>query len=338
MTRFLSNSSLWNELNARVRASRRVRAAVAFLGSGGADLLPLKKGDSLVVNLGLQAVKSGATSPKEIRKLIARGVAVFTRSNLHAKFCICDGALFTGSANVSSNSQNVLDEAAVLTTEKSALLRATDFFDKLCTEPVRPEYLKLCLQEYRPPLLSLRKKGSKSSGQKRVVEAKLWFISGLRYGDIPADEQQSAEIAENRAAKKLRKPKGTYVNYSHYAAKPRYFSDIRIGDWVVACIADSDGQRDVHPPEQVIGQDSYPRGKGKRRYLLLSEAPDQGQVMRLSQFRRRIRSMLPKLDTNQPRTAPITDGDAADFILGLWTATGRVATKRKTKARPERCS
>lgn len=179
MTYFLSNDSLWSELYDRVKASLRVKAAVAFLGNGGADLLPLKKGDTLVVNLGLQTVRQGATSPMEIQRLIRRGVMVFTRSNLHAKFFICGKSLFVGSANVSKNSQNALEEAGTLTSEIAAIRRATDFFEKLCTEPVRPEYLKLCLRAYRPPRFSQQKRLSRTLGQKRIIEAKLWFMGAL---------------------------------------------------------------------------------------------------------------------------------------------------------------
>lgn len=331
MTRFLSNDSLWAELSVKVKTSRKVKAAVAFVGTGGADLLPLKKGDTLVVNLGLQTVKQGATSPKEIQRLIKRGVQVFTRSNLHAKFFICDRTLLVGSANISNNSQQVLDEAASLTTDKTALRRASDFFDKLCTEPVRPEYLKLCLEAYRPPRFSPTGRTNVSRGQKRVIEAKLWFIGGLRYYDVPAAEEERAEAIQGKTESKLRQSKGTHADYLHNSVKPRYFDDIRVGDWIVTCIADSDGQRFVHSPQQVLGHESYARGRGKRRYLLLSEAPDRGQPMPLSQFRQHIRNTIPKLDTERPRTIAITSIEAADSIFSLWTASGRIAAQRKVK-------
>lgn len=333
MTRFLSNDSLWAELSARVKSSRKVKAAVAFLGDGGADLLPLKKGDTLVVNLGLQTVKQGATSPKEIQRLIKRGVQVFTRSNLHAKFFICDDALLVGSANISNNSQKVLDEAASLTTDKPALRRAADFFDRLCTEPVRPAYLKLCLENYHPPAFKPVGKTDKTVRQKRVLEAKLWFIGGLRYRDIPEAEECSASGIQEEAAKRLQHSKGTHADYIHNSSKPRYFDDIRVGDWIVTCIANSEGQRFVHSPQQVLGHESYSRGNGKRRYLLLSEAPDRGQTMPLSQFRQHIRSTAPKLDTERPRTMAITSIEIADAILSLWTTPGRIAADRKAKTK-----
>jgi len=333
MTRFLFNDSLWDELTVRVKSSRKVKAAVAFVGNGGADLLPLKKGDTLVVNLGLQTVKQGATSPKEIQRLIKRGVQVFTRSNLHAKFFICDGVLLVGSANISNNSQKVLDEAASLTTDKVALGRAADFFDKICTEPVRPDYLKLCLKEYRAPVFGVAGKGRSSARQKRVVEAKLWLIGGLADRDVPAAEVGKAERIKTKAAKQLKRSKGTSADYVHYARKPRCFDDIRVGDWIVTCVADSDGHRDVWPPQQVLGQESYARGQGKRRYLLNSEAADGAEPMPLARFRRHIRNEVPQLDTERPRTLAITNLDTADKILGLWTTSGRIAAQRKVKTK-----
>jgi hypothetical protein len=333
MTRFLCNDSLWDELTFRVKSSRKVKAAVAFVGNGGADLLPLKKGDTLVVNLGLQTVKQGATSPKEIQRLIKRGVQVFTRSNLHAKFFICDDALLVGSANISNNSQKVLDEAASLTTDKAALRRAADFFDKICTEPVRPDYLKLCLKEYRAPVFGAADKGRSSPRPKRVVEAKVWFIGGLSDRDVPSAEVDRAERVKTKAARQLKRSNGTCADYVHYPSKPSYFDDIRVGDWIVTCVADSDGERDVWPPQQVLGQESYPRGQGKHRYLLNCEAEDGAEPMPLSQFRRHIRSTVPKLDTERPRTMAITNIESADSILSLWTAGGRIAAQRKAKAK-----
>ena len=325
MTYFLSNDSLWSELYDRVKASPRVKAAVAFLGNGGADLLPLKKGDTLVVNLGLQTVRQGATSPMEIQRLIRRGVMVFTRSNLHAKFFICGKSLFVGSANVSKNSQNALEEAGTLTSEIAAIRRATDFFEKLCTEPVRPEYLKLCLRAYRPPRFSQQKRLSRTLGQKRIIEAKLWFNGGLVYSELSEKEKRRADEIVEKAEKKLIKTKSTYVDYSYSSYKPRFFKQIRTGDWLVNCILDKEtGRREVCCPRQVLGQTSIPAKGGKRKYLLLSEAPDMEQVIPLSRFRQKVRKILPRLDKESPRTSPIFNTKAADLILSLWTPSGRV--------------
>lgn len=325
MTYFLSNEGLWSELRERAKASRSVKAAVAFLGNGGADLLPLKQGDTLVVNLGLHTVRQGATSPKEIQRLIRRGVRVFNRRNLHAKFFICGKSLFVGSANVSKNSQNVLEEAGTLTSEIAAIRRATDFFDKLCTEPVRPEYLKLCLRSYRPPRFLRSKKSSKTSRQKRISEAKLWFIGNLTYRDLPEKTKQRVEEIVKKVSKKLKNPKKTYVEDMHFYYKQQFYKKIREGDWFITCTLNKETKkRDISYPQQVLGHKSVSRRGGKRLYLLLSEALNSGQEAPLSRFRKKIRKILPRLDQDNPPTMPIIRNQDADFILGLWTPTGRV--------------
>jgi phosphatidylserine/phosphatidylglycerophosphate/cardiolipin synthase-like enzyme len=143
VTRFLFNDALWSELASRIRRARRVHAAIAYVGSHVASLLPLRPGDRLVVDMSLTAVRSGATNPREIKKLLDRGVDVFTRRNLHAKFVVIDKCVISGSANISRHAREVLDEAAIITDDPIAVRRAEDTFDKMCTEPVRQEYLKL---------------------------------------------------------------------------------------------------------------------------------------------------------------------------------------------------
>jgi hypothetical protein len=328
VTRFLSNDSLWSELRERLKAAKSCKVAVAFLGTGGADLLPLKKGDALVVDLGIETVRQGLTSPKEVQRLIRRGVRVFTRSTLHAKFFLCDRVLIVGSANASRNSQRRLDEAASLTTDPVAIRRAAAFFEQLCTEPVRPEYLKVCLRAYRPPKFGGNGTPSASSRQRRVVEAKLWFIGGLRSIETPEHEQDQIAAIEKDAAARLRDPANTEITWSRYLEKPRFLNHIRVGDWVVECVKDDARIRHVHPPAQVLGIPSYARSGGKRVYLLVSEAATAGEPMKLSKFRHRIRHVVPELDKASPRTRPIPSDTEADAILRLWTSSSRISRRR----------
>ena len=327
-TRFLGNDNLWDELRDKVKKAKSVKAAVAYLGSGGADLLSLKKGDTLVVNMGMQTVKQGITSPKEVQRLMKRGVSVFSRTTLHAKFFICDKSLIVGSANISNNSQNVLDEAGSITNCPQAVRRADDFFDKLCTEPVRPEYLKKCLAAYKPPKFNSDKVLKRSNkSQKRVVSAKLWFVGGLIRGGVPKVEKAAAELIESQAKSRLTKPNGTSVDYTYFPSKTHCLENIRVGDWVVECVANADRKRFVGAPSQVIGLESYPRGQGERRYLLLKEESKTAQEMPLKKFQRLIGKIAPNLAIERPRTSAITSTEVADAILSIWTPSGRIAKK-----------
>jgi hypothetical protein len=95
-TEFLTNVHLWRELRAAVQG-KAVIAAVAYFGTGGATLFPLKRGDVLVVDMSLASARQGATNPSEIKLLMRRGVRVFWRARLHAKCLVAGRRLFAGS-------------------------------------------------------------------------------------------------------------------------------------------------------------------------------------------------------------------------------------------------
>lgn len=134
LTTFLSNEALWQELYRRVKAAWHVDAAIAYFGQGGAKLLPLRRGDRLIVDMSPAIVQAGGTDPREIEKLIRRGVHVYTRRHLHAKTIVADRYVISGSANVSKRSQQLLDEAAIFTNDQSAVRRAREFIERLSTE------------------------------------------------------------------------------------------------------------------------------------------------------------------------------------------------------------
>ena len=126
-TTFLSNETLWKTVTAIVKAASHVDAAVAYFGQGGSHLLPLKKGDRLIVNMSISTVRAGATDPREIEKLMKRGVQAFSRRNLHAKIVVADKSVISGSANVSKRADDLLDEAAIWTNDPAVLRRAKKF-------------------------------------------------------------------------------------------------------------------------------------------------------------------------------------------------------------------
>jgi len=43
VTRLLNNPTMWSEIKPHARDGKRVQTAVAYFGTGGADLLPLKR-------------------------------------------------------------------------------------------------------------------------------------------------------------------------------------------------------------------------------------------------------------------------------------------------------
>jgi hypothetical protein len=327
MTRFLSNETLWQAIAGRIKAASHVEAAIAYFGQGGARLLPLRNGDRLVVEMSPATVRAGGTDPREVEKLMQRGVEAFTRRNLHAKIVIADRAVISGSANVSRHSQQVLDEAAILTTDPSAVRRAGEFIDRICNEPVRPEYLEKCKSIYKPPLLNSRRAGSKNS-QPRVAHAKLWLVN-LQEASLPDSEVERYEQGEEKA-KKLVKVQGRSTTTSfHWPYQPKMVRELDLGDWLIQIMTYDDKSILAYPPGQLLFVDHYVRNpdRGKKRWVFHLEIPKRGEPLTWKEFRRATKSVLGLGALSKPRTKPVRDIQVADGLLSLWTQGGRVSRR-----------
>lgn len=323
-TSFLDRDQYWKEIAARVPSAKKVLAAVAYLGSGGADYLPLRAGDELVVDLSFGAVKQGVTDPREIKKLIKRGVHVFTRSNLHAKLVVIDDVVIASSANVSKNARSYLDEAGILSTSPTVVKDARRFIRSRCSEAVRERYLKDCLALYTPPTF----KAAKTIRQpKKGRHGKVWFVGGLRYINAEKD-RELIERLEEHAEQEMVDPDHCFVAWIRFPYRPKWFSDIRRHNWVIDCVRSGKRTFDIGPAVRVIQKRKYTTKAGKTYHLLMVESPVDGECMTLTDFRKHWRSVAPKGKQPPKRTQPITDQSLGDALLRFWTPRGKVSHAR----------
>jgi hypothetical protein len=324
---FLTNEVLWQTIVDRIKTASRVDAAIAYFGQGGAKLLRLRHGHRLVVDMSPATVKAGATDPREVEKLINRGVDVFTRRNLHAKVVVADKALISGSANVSKHSRDTLDEAAILTTDESAVRRAREFIERLCTEPVRPEYLKECKLLYRPPRFGGAKTGAKSKVQ-RAAHAKLWMVN-LTEATLPEDEVERFEVGEVTARSLVKDNERSRVDSFHWSSKPRMAEELEIGDRIIQYMTWKDRSVTVQAPGQLLHVDHYVRNSasGKERWVFHLEVPRRGESLSWADFRRAAKLLLNPQGIAAPRTRAVRDVAIADGLLSFWTPGGRVSQR-----------
>lgn len=320
-SRFLFNDTLWSELNDRIPKAKTVRAAVAYFATGASKILPLRKGDKLVVDMSLPTVRAGTTDPREVRKLLRRGVQVFSRTSLHAKFFIIDQVVIAGSANISGNARDNRDEAAVLTDDGAAVRRAVATFEQLCTEPVRKGYLDKCIAEYRPPKFAGEANRS-TSKRRKPAQAKVWIIGGLQYREFPEDEAAEANRVLEEVSKKLRDFEHSVVDDTRYARKPSFCSKLREDDWLIVCVKDGKGF-DVWPPARFMEVRTIARRGGKRRYMVTYEAPTGTTAIRWTTLRAEAPGSLLAVQRPKPRTTPIVNEADADELLRLWDSRGR---------------
>lgn len=124
------------------------------------------------------------------------------------------------------------------------------------------------------------------------------------------------------------KEKDTHEVEGHFADAGN--KKLVVGDWVIPVFASESGRSvRVYPPGTFLYRRSYVRNKktGRRRHLFFVEVPKQGQTMSWREFRKRTRSLLPKL--SQPRDQLVKDVLTADKVMLMWTQAGRLSRKAK---------
>lgn len=109
-------------------------AAVAYIGSAGDAVLPLKRGDVLICDATATAVRQGTTSVATLRRYARRGVALYSEPGLHAKVIALPRRAFIGSANASGTSRDKKIEAVIETTDPTAVREARAFVEGLATD------------------------------------------------------------------------------------------------------------------------------------------------------------------------------------------------------------
>lgn len=136
---------------AAISATKPSFAAVAYFGSKGHKLLPLRAGSKLVVDASLAAVTTGITDPKALRRLHDGGVSIFSMPLLHAKVFAFDTVGYVGSTNVSQNSASRLIEANLAVSDVKTLKDIRKFVGGLSTDQLDSEALDWLVTQYKPP-------------------------------------------------------------------------------------------------------------------------------------------------------------------------------------------
>jgi len=263
-------AGLWESITALSRKAKRKYVAVAYLGKGATRLLPLKRGDVLIVDMSLPTVRAGETDPHAIDTYLRRGVEVHSCSNLHAKVFVFDNKAIIGSGNVSENSSKYLVEAALLTTDTDVVASARGFVISLMGERVTPGYVDACKKEYRKE--SRRNEHGRKSDSKKPTHPRLW-VSRI----YPMDNDPQREEASNRgwglAESRLRSKRLYEVTEFSEPDGSRFGQIADIGDLVIQVWREEDGSLQAYPPNRIVNIERYVSQRRARKWLLFLEEP-----------------------------------------------------------------
>ena len=280
----------WPQITKAIRrAAGAAHVGVAYLGRGGSELLPLKRGSTLVVDASDASVRAGRTCPDELLKLFRRGVRVFTVDNLHAKVFVTPGVLFVGSANASRASANNLLEAALMTTHPSIVTAAREWVESLAAVELGDEYLRRLALIYRPPKFALPAGVRGSSGRAPTprMERALWLIKTTPV-TWDADDKSAHRRGLGGARKALSDRKRFEVDAIAWHST---LKDIAKHDTIVV-VEEEAGREYVLPPGRVLNVTPYGRG---RRRIIFFERP---RVVRRRSLER-VQSLLSRVQARR---------------------------------------
>lgn len=248
----LLHTILWQEINDIASKSKVRRVAVAYLGTGATELLPLKKGDTLTVNMSLANVKNGQVNPFEVEKYYEAGVKVFNCKNLHAKVYLFDKKVIVCSANISSNSYSPtgLIECGLLTDDKKALSDTADFIDTLLIEKISKAYIDLCKENYNPPKFS-GTKGRQLLKKPKLETSNFWVIN-IHPTTFNDEEELILEKDHSEYEIELPNRDDYDVGSIKYGASSSFIKNVKKGDLVMQ-IWNFKRRAKVQEPMRVLG-------------------------------------------------------------------------------------
>lgn len=250
MSTELITNNIWKVLTNTIRASSRpCSVAVAYFGKGASQLVPLKKGDRLVVDASDRAVTSGQTCPDDLLKLAKRGVRVFSVENLHAKVFVLDKVAYVGSTNASNHSASRLVEAIVRTTDARAVKAARKFVNGLCLHELTPDALRRLGKIYKPPKIPAGDRGKKAPRRTLGGPALPRIHIAQIDWEVWSDEDQVMhDQGEVVAQKRLKNPDNCILEDFRVTGTHSY----RPRDLVVQVTNEGGGKHLVSPPGNVL--------------------------------------------------------------------------------------
>lgn len=272
-------STVWPTITSYLKKGkiRRV-AAVAYLNTRAFELLPLRKGDTLVVNDSALALKTGATNPHEIEKFKKKGVRCYGNEDLHAKLFVSDNYIVVGSANASSNSKNNLIEACLTVKSRDMAEEAEAWIFSLQLIPIDANRLKDMKKEYRVP-----KFWKKTRTKKRSAATARTWVTWVK-GDAPEPDTEEFE-SKYEEAKAQQGSGDEEIGWISQGGKrlSRLFSSVSPGDQVII-IDHSYKKGRVYAPVRALAKPSLHQVDGRnKRYLFVEAYGD--EFIALSAFR-----------------------------------------------------
>jgi hypothetical protein len=311
MQRVLS-ADLWTEVRKRARAARSRKAAIAYVTR---DLLDFRKGDTLVVDASVLAIRNGETDAQLLRKLHNKGVQLYDCVDLHVKILLLDDVAIIGSGNMSSSSEHRMVEAALISNQDRVVAGVASLIEQLIkqsSELTAKRIAQLCKIEV------IRRggwKGAKRATRIPKLGNRTWIVGVHELKEDPKPEEQKLI---DRAMLPLQERVGADnddLTWIKWGVRGRFPRECRGGDLLIQIWRSSNAKR----PSAVLKAAPVLLKQRTRNWTRFYVAEPTGRAPEITwgQFKRLLQ------DVGYPRqvkagSVQAVDADIADAITRKW--------------------
>lgn len=311
----LLSHSVWDQCTALARNASSTRAAIAYVGKDGATMLPLRKGDTIVVDGSRRALQAGSTHPSAINAWVKAGVHVYSKEGLHAKIILFDHdsrlTAIVGSANASGHSAHHLTEASVQTQDASLAHEVGQLIDLLVAEsgsPLDTAWVSKAKEIYRPPSTPPRRRSVRPFPG---PTARLWVSC---FEEDPRPPSPAAASAAASASLDY----GTQTTVESWRLCAGDAQKVRVGDGVALIKVPAgtltssrpDGRWTVHAPGVVLRVIEHRRALPEAIIAIDTRRP----TKRFSTLRAAYQAHNAIVDFDNP----VLPGPLRDDVLAIW--------------------
>jgi hypothetical protein len=307
----------WSRITAAVKQKpNRCFVAVAYFSA--VNRLPLKEGSTLIVDMSETSVRSGRTNPRELLKLINKGVDVHSVGNLHAKVFVAGNRIYVGSTNASDTSAvGGLVEAVVESTDRNLVSAGRRFVKSLRGDLVTPNLARAMRRIYKPPKFGHARKRKRARETAAIpVRAPLWIVQLVREA-WDDDATRNERLAMPVARRRLRSSRRFRVEDFHWIGR-RFLDRFDRGHSVIQVLEEDDGRCMVHAASRVIHVRRY-KHNGKSHAIVFLEVSKKQRAKNVKRLIKQIGPAARALKKGPARL--IRDRALATALKNAWPFT-----------------
>ncbi len=221
----IKSDDLWLELERLSLNTKNLKAAVAYVSDD--SFIKFGKGDTLVVDASDTSIAGARTSINVLKAAYEKGAKLYSCDTLHGKVIVFDHEAYIGSANISKNSKNTLDEVGIISDHPTIMAGAIQLIDALAKQStvIDREFIE------RASKIEVKSGNFPSKAKTRKVKIgkpSSWLLSLRNDAEYPGNEARvekdnaQIEITDNEEPAWFWMKKGS-----------RFYEQAKAGDSVV---------------------------------------------------------------------------------------------------------